>query len=558
MEFTCSKIETEGITVQKRSNHRIIKYGNSLYLFGGRILSGRIETLERLDLETLKWELVTPSSTKSPCARSAHSLDVYKDKFYLLGGISSEDQHLRCLWEFDPRNNTWKELDSSPGGLVDHSTVIYDNKIWAYGGINSNGALYCYDFDTRKWTHKSPSLPFITSSNTAVVYENKMYIFGGFYVVPQASLFTYDFKNDKWEEITDKELLTKNQEYYMSLSQDERVPTKYQDNNKIWPYHRFGHAGLLFRNHILVISGYTTTTDSFFTDVLGFNLETKKWNLLSLSDNPITGRLRHDAAKISSDCVCVFGGFDNNFYQNDLYFLHFESKPTLSVDMKKFYRESILTDFEVFSLDNIPIRAHRSILSARLKLTDQFGNIDVSSQFFWIANKKLKYSQLDSLILYIYSGVFRTRNLSHAEKQQVIEILEKFGLKPDLISFESNYLRLIQDFGNLYENHNSKNFQIHIPSDSKKIIYAHKEILAARTTLYSGMFQCVEDSSNSVPDMSGRTWDALDQLMRFIYSGKKDHIVNLDIANELLDADDFYGLNPDGGLKEHCLSLIEK
>ncbi|KAJ5079037.1 leucine-zipper-like transcriptional regulator 1 [Anaeramoeba ignava] len=69
-------------------------------------------------------------------------------------------------------------------------------------------------------------------------------------------------------------------------------------------------------------------------------------------------------------------------------------------------------------------------------------------------------------------------------------------------------------------------------------IKVHKPILAARCDLFQGMFACVQSDENSAPDLS-------DSVMLYL---------NSDIALDLLDAVEFYGLS-NNYLRYQCISF---
>jgi len=73
-----------------------------------------------------------------------------------------------------------------PGPRYFHSCCLYGNKMYAYGGYSGSERLadmYAYDFETNHWSEvdcTNGDCPSGRSSLVAQVYENSLYIFGGF------------------------------------------------------------------------------------------------------------------------------------------------------------------------------------------------------------------------------------------------------------------------------------------------------------------------------------------------------------------------------------------
>ncbi|KAJ5077832.1 hypothetical protein M0811_05522 [Anaeramoeba ignava] len=110
----------------------------------------------------------------------------------------------------------------------------------------------------------------------------------------------------------------------------------------------------------------------------------------------------------------------------------------------------------------------------------------------------------------------------------------------DVDNLRQSFLRLLQD-----PNDSTKNFSITVEKKSlKKTIRVHRCVLAARSQLYRGMLINVNDPSNTAPDLSGRSFDAVFQLVHFLYSDTLS-TKSKSVAKELFDAHMYYGLTSD-------------
>ncbi|KAI7881368.1 galactose oxidase [Lichtheimia hyalospora FSU 10163] len=124
--------------------------GNSMYVFGGRLVSSRQMTnhLYILDLSTLKWTRHAPSldSTPPPRARYFHTASVYKNHMVVFGGMGhiekGESQDLIalddvCLLNLTNMTWTYPEIGPSlfsPQPRYAHLAVIAHDKLVVMGG----------------------------------------------------------------------------------------------------------------------------------------------------------------------------------------------------------------------------------------------------------------------------------------------------------------------------------------------------------------------------------------------------------------------------------------
>jgi N-acetylneuraminic acid mutarotase len=89
---------------------------------------------------------------------------------------------------------------NTPAARMGHSAVVYDKKLWIFGGKGEKGGnfndLKVYSFTKDTWLSPQTigSTPGQRRSHSAVVYKNKMYIFLGDVGHKIATdMFEYDF-----------------------------------------------------------------------------------------------------------------------------------------------------------------------------------------------------------------------------------------------------------------------------------------------------------------------------------------------------------------------------
>ncbi|KAJ1406803.1 Kelch-type beta propeller [Sesbania bispinosa] len=84
---------------------------------------------------------------------------------YVLGGFSKAST-MRCVWRFDPIQNTWSKVTSMSTGRAYCKTGILNNKLYVVGGVSQGQAglvplqsAEAYDPSTDTWSDV-PSMPF--------------------------------------------------------------------------------------------------------------------------------------------------------------------------------------------------------------------------------------------------------------------------------------------------------------------------------------------------------------------------------------------------------------
>ncbi|MFC1503954.1 hypothetical protein ACFL6D_00900 [Spirochaetota bacterium] len=90
------------------------------------------------------WDLATDNAAFSP--RENHSSVVYDNKMWVIGGYYSNgggEQFYNDVWYSDD-GISWIQLSSNAGfeKRKEHSSVVYDDKIFVIGGIGSGSSLY--------------------------------------------------------------------------------------------------------------------------------------------------------------------------------------------------------------------------------------------------------------------------------------------------------------------------------------------------------------------------------------------------------------------------------
>ncbi|GMM38431.1 Kel2 protein [Saccharomycopsis crataegensis] len=204
--FDAKSIENFDGIPAPRVGHNSCLCGNAFIIFGGDTIQtneqGELDNdLYLFNINSLKWTIPHPQGDR-PCGRYGHTIGVIaktnvQSKLYLFGG-QLDSKIFNDLWVFDlssfrkptshwekiiPSNDP-NDLDNIPPPLTNHSMVIFNYKLYMFGGSNLqrlSNDLYCFDpnlnsFSRLKCTGDIP--PPIEEHSTTLI-KNLMIVYGG-------------------------------------------------------------------------------------------------------------------------------------------------------------------------------------------------------------------------------------------------------------------------------------------------------------------------------------------------------------------------------------------
>jgi serine/threonine protein kinase len=251
---------------------------------------------------------------------SGHSVVVHKGILYIFGGCDHKGSFTNSLFMYNLKTKEWQVQDNSSvhslttgsGGIVHsnpnipsprnfHVAVVYKGDMYIHGG-KSNGYhadLYKYNFAKKRWTVIPPSLqtkpPLARFGHKGVVYQNCMYIFGGYdqHGFICDAIYQYNFENNTWTKV--------------KYSVDSSVPLNLE---------RFHHDCALYKNTLLVFGG--KGAEESYGDLLEFNFDTRRWRVLECVGDRPSPRWGHSLIVIG-DTGWVFGGRDKVAHYGDFF-----------------------------------------------------------------------------------------------------------------------------------------------------------------------------------------------------------------------------------------------
>lgn len=316
-------------------------------------------------LTKLQWVAATTSAPWT--ARDAHSIAIFKNTMYLIGGVFGnglvEKNGMVEYWNAPHGSDIWttpdgfnwnKTTDVAPWyNRRSVGTIVFQNKLWLMGGWSQ----YDYKYDNRIWwTEDGVKWNLATSTSprwegreghTLNEYNGKLYLMGG---VDFVKRITY---NDVWEssdgvtwkQVTANSEWTPRYDHAVAVFNNKLYLTgglhinTHETESEVWTStdgahwtkstpewpSRHGHISLAFKDALWVIGGWHEgkgaenkgINDTWFTR------DGLHWTKTQ-TDGPWLGREDH-MGDVFQGTMWVTGGMDTNeHWSNDVYYAKFE------------------------------------------------------------------------------------------------------------------------------------------------------------------------------------------------------------------------------------------
>lgn len=278
-------------------------YKNSLVIYGGD--TAREEKIDavRNDLwafnfnEGGKWEEFSAKGGALRPMLTEHSAVLYCDNIYLFGGncgnsdTSSQFILGNTVHRIDLGTKLVREVktEKPPLRRSAHTAVLYKDKMYIYGGWNgheSHADFQELDLRTLQWQTVSATgeSPGRRRAHCAVVHDHYMYIFGGYDTAPASrysQMHRFDFEKGHWE------IFYGTGDVPRGRSRADMVA--YQDK-------------------IYVVGGWNRDKREYFGDLCEFNIQTHAWKIYKTSLQPlVNGICQHKCVLYDHWLLVIFG-----------------------------------------------------------------------------------------------------------------------------------------------------------------------------------------------------------------------------------------------------------
>jgi len=213
------KPEVTGMKPGPRDGHSATVSDDAMYIFGGfeDDTERFSQDVYRLCLKSMTWTHVLTHGMP-PVWRDFHSASCLNNRLYIFGGRSDRDGPIHTRHEvydnrlnyFDIERSTWVDTmaRNPPIGRRSHSSFVYGDKVYIFGGYNGNtdshfNDVHCYDPATNEWQKvEIPGhlRPCPRRRQSCVIVNEKLYLFGGTSPIPEDELndrpYTHYFNQD--------------------------------------------------------------------------------------------------------------------------------------------------------------------------------------------------------------------------------------------------------------------------------------------------------------------------------------------------------------------------
>ncbi len=162
------------------------------------------------------WKPIAQNGDSAPTPRQHATLnrDNLNNCLWLCGGFDGSS--IGTVWKFDCANNTWYQVSSLIGGddgkrLYGHRTRIYNNKLYIFGGIETNvdgdlynDVIYVFDIANEEWSYIVPAnRPPGRAFHSTIIHANFLYVYGGVGTSGLLSDFwKFNLSSNEWSSIT--------------------------------------------------------------------------------------------------------------------------------------------------------------------------------------------------------------------------------------------------------------------------------------------------------------------------------------------------------------------
>jgi len=180
-------VSTLGDPPTRRTDHTIVLYGRSLFVFGGFDGRNRYNDLRQLNVSERRWHNIFSTATV-PTSRFGHTAVIYQNSMFIFGGWDGHDT-MQETHEYNYPSNQWFPVSprgTPPQARYRHSAVVLGDSMYTFGGVDKQQTrfqdLHEFNLIHRVWSQVATTdiSPSPRTFHKSVVHNGYMYILGGF------------------------------------------------------------------------------------------------------------------------------------------------------------------------------------------------------------------------------------------------------------------------------------------------------------------------------------------------------------------------------------------
>ena len=292
-----------------------------------------------------------------PLPRDRHVAVVYNRSIYIFGGYDGFNR-INDFYEYNVDSGSWQEVifggkEGPPTPRHSHSAVVYEDSLYVFGGYDGNykNDFYRFNFTKNQWNRIKSNdeiWPTPRYRTSWTVIEDKMYMFGGHDGQQQLNdFYYYNFKKMKWNLIN----------YSKTFEPSPRDS------------HILAHSD----DSILLFGGSSGWAKS---DFYQFKINEGEWKLIKHDDGVKPSWRFCHVGSVVNDRLYIFGGYDGKIRLNDFYFFAISKEKDITLSsMLKFvnnqqYSDVILEFSEEETTDKKVSSSFSSQFDSKLKIKE--------------------------------------------------------------------------------------------------------------------------------------------------------------------------------------------
>ena len=196
------KVKKIGSVNSGRYGHTLTTYDGKLYIIGGRSQDLMFKRILCFDIEKKAWIQASTNDETKFGTRYGHSTVVYNNKLFIFGGKNSANQLLNNIIVYDPKGDSFTipETQNAPPPRMYHAACVLGNRMFIYGGKSGKGILddlWELNLDTLKWMKKTTIGDKITPKIGAkmVLIDSTVLLIGGQSTTPESPSYAISIDN---------------------------------------------------------------------------------------------------------------------------------------------------------------------------------------------------------------------------------------------------------------------------------------------------------------------------------------------------------------------------
>ncbi|MFS4446970.1 kelch repeat-containing protein [Maribacter sp. 2307UL18-2] len=130
----------------------------------------------------INWATVPVSTTTSEAFsnfRIGHTLTVFQDQLWLIGGRDATDVKYTNLWH-SPDGSNWSEVAPPFGPIPEHTTLVYNDRLYVIAGNATSGNTEVWSTGNgADWVQETNDAFSGRAGQKGVVFNDTMYVIGG-------------------------------------------------------------------------------------------------------------------------------------------------------------------------------------------------------------------------------------------------------------------------------------------------------------------------------------------------------------------------------------------